>query len=614
METAPSSRRNRYVAIISIVLVVVALVVWMVIRLSAPSYNLNIASTAGGSTTTPGEGTFTYDEGTAVNLVAEAEEGYQFVSWTTGNVSTITDVNTAETTITMNGDYSITANFVAVYDLTISSTAGGSVTTPGEGTLTFSPGTVVSLVATPDAGYHFVNWIGDVGTIGNVEATTTTITMNDNYTIIANFAVEPQYSLIITSTEGGEVTEPGEGVFSYDEGTVVGLVAEAEESYQFVNWTGDVGTIADVNAAATTITMNGGYSITANFVAVYDLIISSTEGGSVSTPREGASTYDEGTVVNLVATPDAYYHFFNWTGDVGTIADVNAAATTITINSDYSITANFGVNPMVAAGDSHTVGLKSDGTVVAVGDGTFGRCNVEGWTDIVHVAAGGYHTVGLKADGTVVAVGRETAGQLNVDSWTDIVQVAAGEYYTLGLKADGTVVTVGSNGAGQCDVGGWTDIVQIAAGESHTLGLKPDGSVVTTGDNSYLQRNISWTTGIVQVAAGMYHTLGLKSDGTVSAIGYNDFHQCDVYGWTGIVQVAGGGYHTVGLESDGTVVAVGRSSAGQLDVGGWSDIVQVAAGDFHTVGLKSDGTVVAVGCAGGFDNSGQCDVNGWMLK
>jgi len=54
-------------------------------------------------------------------------------------------------------------------------------------------------------------------------------------------------------------------VFTYDEGTVVDLVAEPEEGYRFDAWTGDVGTIADVNAAATTITMNGDYAITANF-------------------------------------------------------------------------------------------------------------------------------------------------------------------------------------------------------------------------------------------------------------------------------------------------------------------------------------------------------------
>jgi len=56
------------------------------------------------------------------------------------------------------------------------------------------------------------------------------------------------YDLTISSMNGGSVTTPGEGVFTYNEGTVVDLVAEAEEDYRFVEWTGDVGTMADVNA------------------------------------------------------------------------------------------------------------------------------------------------------------------------------------------------------------------------------------------------------------------------------------------------------------------------------------------------------------------------------
>jgi len=44
---------------------------------------------------------------------------------------------------------------------------------------------------------------------------------------------------------------------------------------------------------------------------------------------------------------------------------------------------------MVAAGYSHTIRLKSDGTVVAVGDNEYGQCDVSGWSDIQQVSAGG---------------------------------------------------------------------------------------------------------------------------------------------------------------------------------------------------------------------------------
>ena len=73
----------------------------------------------------------------------------------------------------------------------------------------------------------------------------------------------------------------------------------------------------------------------------YDLSISSTEGGSVAGPGVGSFTYGEGTVVDLLATPDADYRFVEWTGNVNTIDDVYAAGTTITMQDDYSITANF---------------------------------------------------------------------------------------------------------------------------------------------------------------------------------------------------------------------------------------------------------------------------------
>jgi polyhydroxybutyrate depolymerase len=91
----------------------------------------------------------------------------------------------------------------------------------------------------------------------------------------------------------------------------------------------------------------------------YYLTIRKSLGGSVTTPGHTtfANVNSDGTnmffypgsgptVVNLVATPKSGYEFVNWTGDVSTIANVDAANTTITINpdvdsQDYEIKANF---------------------------------------------------------------------------------------------------------------------------------------------------------------------------------------------------------------------------------------------------------------------------------
>ena len=152
------------------------------------------------------------------------------------------------------------------YHLTISSTAGGLATAPGEGIFAYCESEVVNLLAEAGSGYSFGNWTGDVGTIADANDATTTITMNGDYFITANFEqITPQFDLAISSTAGGMVTAPGEGTFTYDQGTGVNLVAEAEEGYRFVNWAGDVNAIAHVDAASTNITMNGDYSVTANF-------------------------------------------------------------------------------------------------------------------------------------------------------------------------------------------------------------------------------------------------------------------------------------------------------------------------------------------------------------
>jgi hypothetical protein len=262
--------------------------------------------------------------------------------------------------------------------------------------------------------------------------------------------------------------------------------------------------------------------------------------------------------------------------------------------------------PMIAAGNYHTIGLKSDGTVIAVGSNQQGQCNVSSWTNIVQVATAATHTVGLKSDGTVVAVGQNDADQTNVGGWTNIVQIAAGFRHTVGLKSDGTVVAVGYPNTGLLDVADWKDIVQVAAGEQSTLGLKADGTVVSRGSSG----GNGWTD-IVHVAAGVRHSLGVKSNGKVVAAGENGQGQCNVGEWTDIVQVTAGYDYTVGLKGDGTLVGAGLNDYGQIDFAlFWAGgIVQVSAGTNHTVGLMQGGSVVSVGNRA----NDRCNVGTWNL-
>ncbi|MCL2589011.1 MAG: substrate-binding domain-containing protein, partial [Oscillospiraceae bacterium] len=249
---------------------------------------------------------------------------------------------------------------------------------------------------------------------------------------------------------------------------------------------------------------------------------------------------------------------------------------------------------VLAAGDSHFVGLRADNTVVAAGDNRFGQSEVSDWEDIIAVAAAGNYTVGLRADGTVVTTGRAD-GRYGTSDWKDIVAVAVGSHI-VGLRSDGTVIAAGDSlfvPAERLNVSHWNDIVAIAAGTNHTVGLRADGTVIAAGDNRQGQCNVSDWNDIIAIAAGANHTVGLRIDGTVAAVGDNGHGQSSVSNWSGIIAIAAAGEHTVGLRADGAVVAVGYNRYRQYNVSAWNGIVAIAAGLNRAIGLRAGGTVIA---------------------
>ena len=256
---------------------------------------------------------------------------------------------------------------------------------------------------------------------------------------------------------------------------------------------------------------------------------------------------------------------------------------------------------------AHTVGVKPEGTVLAVGYDELGQCQVSDWTNIVAVSAGFNHTLGLMADGTAVD---SYPPLCDVSGWRGISAISAGNHHAVGLMADGTVTAAGIDDYGQCGVSEWRDIVAVAAGGCHTVGLKADGTVVAVGQNDYGQCEVSEWRDIVAISAGQMHTVGLKADGTAVAVGKNDSGQCSVSGWKEIVAVSAGFTHTAGLKRNGSVISTGSDYFGEDRVSGWTDILAITAGYYQTAGLKADGTVVI---AGGYDGYPPCDVSGWNL-
>jgi len=86
------------------------------------------------------------------------------------------------------------------------------------------------------------------------------------------------------------------------------------------------------------------YPVLVDYLEKKTLAIYAEAGGSVNDPGEGVFRYDDGTDVNIAAVPELNYHFVNWTGTAvtaGKVADANAASTTVLVDDDYTLIANF---------------------------------------------------------------------------------------------------------------------------------------------------------------------------------------------------------------------------------------------------------------------------------
>jgi len=268
----------------------------------------------------------------------------------------------------------------------------------------------------------------------------------------------------------------------------------------------------------------------------------------------------------------------------------------------------------LACGEKHTLLLKRDGTVRAIGSLQSGQIDVPtGLANVVAVAAGTDHNLALTAEGKVVAWGWNQAHQLCVPAdLTRVTAIAAGRNYSLALSSDGTVRAWGGAPEGSLedpDEGGQLEppaeirrpsrnpVVAIAAGVRHAIALRADGTVVGWGEK--LDR-LAWTPPkgfepFTAISAGSGFSVGLRADGTVRAWGDNRYRQLEIPLALGrVVALACGNYHTLALRAGGTVVAWGNNGAGQTSVpADTANVVAIAAGGFHSEILQHFGPLLS---------------------
>lgn len=280
----------------------------------------------------------------------------------------------------------------------------------------------------------------------------------------------------------------------------------------------------------------------------------------------------------------------------------------------------------------------SNGVVVMTGSSTAtGAVTIAGQvlSNAVMISAG-THSLALRTDGTVVGWGWNSFGEvlgektpspgrtngvvkINGQILSNVVSTVAGLKSSLALMKDGAVVTWGENYVPK----ELTNIIAIAADESHSWVLKRDGTVVgwwrenTPSYGLLSAKNVSNAVAIAVGSAPQGGTRGvaLKNDGTVMKWGAETIYKdaTTPAGLSNVIAVAAGYNHTLALKRDGTVFGWGFNtlgqatgvpntnfisvSTGQVIIGQQvlSNVVSIAAGHEFSLALKKDGTVVAWG-------------------
>jgi len=439
------------------------------------TYTLTVnKNPATGGTTNPASSQSNITAGTQVDISATANSGYTFNNWTIASGSgTIASANSTSTKITVNGNVTVTANFTQnaqTYSLTVerNPTAGGTTNISTQTGIT--AGTQVSITATAATGYTFSNWTitSGSGNIASANSASTSITVNGNVTVRANFTQNPTtYTLTVAKnpTAGGSVTANNSSSTSVtvNGGTSVPISATPASDYTFTNWTVTSGTaqINNVNSASTTVSLSANATITANFtkkpdeIKQYTLTVSRLPDDNAGTVKVSNANYTDpvkvngGTAVNIEATPAPNYKFTNWTVSYGNASINNAsiAATAVTLNADALIVANFtstAVQPPPSTGSGDTIKVEAEDY-----DSKNGNNIQTGTID------GGGMCIGY------IESGNSTTYNINVpksDDYTLQFRVATGEgNSSFTVSANGqNIGTVSTN-----NTGGWNDYVIV---------------------------------------------------------------------------------------------------------------------------------------------------------
>ena len=369
----------------------------------------------GAAVTTPKS--FTWAPGTqhTLSVAAGPQAGatgvrYAFTRWSN-------DGPQSQTVVASMTNRILTANFAQQYRVqtAVGTGGGGSVSiSPGSADGFYTEGTVVTITATPNAGFSFLAWEGTTADLTADSQSPTMFTVNTaslQYT--ADFAGGPittigsNVSNLSAMVDGHVAYLPSS--FSWTPGSTHTIAIKdtvqptgssgLPYQYVFLNWSNGVAATQTITAGAASTTITAMWK--KQFLVSTNINYpdpNGSNGGTVTVSPQSSSCfdatdcyYDQGTTVTITASPASPYAFIGYGGDLSGMFTFNGSAV-LQVNDQIAVTAYFQIpdtlNPAgITSGANYVYGNLAPGEIISIFGYRFGPAALTGYQIIGGVMA-----------------------------------------------------------------------------------------------------------------------------------------------------------------------------------------------------------------------------------
>jgi len=223
------------------------------------------------------------------------------------------------------------------HEVTISSSSGGSVIEPGEGSFQYVKGASVSIEANPDAGYEVESWDLD-GTEDQVGGTTYTLSdIQADHSVYVSFK-KLEYAITASTGPNGSISPSGTTTVTYD--SDLAFTATPNTGYQVDTWSVDDSPVQTGGTSYTLSDIQAAHTVEVTF-RLLEYVVTGAAGPNGSISPSGATTVTHGSDLTFTATPNTGYRVDSWSVDGSPSLTESTSYTLTDIQADHTVRVTF---------------------------------------------------------------------------------------------------------------------------------------------------------------------------------------------------------------------------------------------------------------------------------